>query len=219
MKQNLTELVVVLDRSGSMSSCRLDMEGGLRALTADQQQLPGECHLTLVQFDDIYELVFSSKPIQEVSEIRLEPRGMTALLDAVGRTIDSVGSRLSNTPEDQRPQLVIFIIITDGQENASTRYNRAQVAQMISHQRDVYSWQFTYLGANVDAFAEAGGLGIAKQQAAVYTAATVKPSIDILSANIGATRATGDPVHMAYSALQRITMNPKDPGTEDKGQA
>ncbi len=161
MRQDLTDITVVLDRSGSMHACQSDSEGGLNRFIADQKKLPGAAVFTLVQFDTEYEFVHRAVPIRDVPHCPLVPRGNTALLDAVGRAIVETGERLAKTPEKDRPGLVAFVILTDGQENSSREFSLARVREMISHQQDVYKWQFTYLGANQDAFAEAGSLGIA----------------------------------------------------------
>lgn len=171
MRNDLTDLTVVLDRSGSMESCRGDAEGGLNALVRKQCEQPGTCLFTLVQFDTIYEFVHTAVPIQDVPKCTLEPRGSTALLDAVGRAIVETGERLKKMDEAERPGLVVFVIITDGQENSSVEFSKAKVKEMIERQQNVYKWQFTFLGANQDAFAEAGGIGILSVGTANYSKA------------------------------------------------
>ena len=171
MRSDLTDLTVVLDRSGSMSSCRDDAEGGLNEFIRKQREQPGTCLFSLVQFDTVYEFVHTAVPIQNVSKCTLEPRGSTALLDAVGRAIVETGERLRKIDEAQRPGLVVFVIVTDGQENSSVEFSKAKVEQMIEHQQNVYKWQFSFLGANQDAFAEAGAIGINLVGAANYSKA------------------------------------------------
>lgn len=161
MRKDLSDLTVVLDRSGSMHVCQSDAEGGLNRFVEEQKKQPGEARFTLVQFDTEYEFVHRAVPIQDVPPCSLVPRGNTALLDAVGRAIVETGERLAKMSEADRPGLVVFVILTDGQENSSREFSRAKVREMIAHQQDVYKWQFIYLGANQDAFAEAGALGIA----------------------------------------------------------
>ncbi len=163
MKKNLTELVFIMDRSGSMQSIRSDAIGAFNAFIEDQEKLPGEANLTLVLFNDEYKEVFVSKSIKEVSRITEEdysPAGMTALFDAVGRTIDKVGERLRELPERNRPERVAVAIMTDGYENRSTEYNQEQIAKMIKTQEDDYNWDFFFLGANIDSFATGGGMGV-----------------------------------------------------------
>lgn len=162
---------MLLDRSGSMASVKSDVEGGFARFLEEQRRLPGECTLSLVQFDsEGVEAVYTAKPIRDAQAIELEPRGMTPLLDAVGRTIVATGERLAAMREPERPGRVLFVIITDGKENASREYSKTQVSAMVERQRQKYSWEFLYLGANVDAFAEAGGLGIERSHAATCVA-------------------------------------------------
>ncbi|MCB0367297.1 MAG: VWA domain-containing protein [Bdellovibrionales bacterium] len=151
------EIVVVLDRSGSMASRLEDAKGGFDHLIAEQKKLGGDCRVTLAQFDHEYELVYQSKPIDEVPPLELVPRGTTALLDAVGRTILTTRGSV----EKEGGRKVIFVIITDGVENASSEFNGAVIKQLVESQKD---WDFMYMGANVDAFAEAGTLGISQNQ-------------------------------------------------------
>jgi hypothetical protein len=160
VRQDLTDITVVMDRSGSMEACRTDAEGGLNQFVEDQKRQGGEALFTLVQFDHEYEFVHKGVPVRDVPRLTLVPRGSTALLDALGRAIVETGERLTAMPEADRPGLVVFVILTDGGENASREYTRAKVKEMVEHQQNAYKWKFTYLGANQDAFAEAGSIGI-----------------------------------------------------------
>jgi hypothetical protein len=170
--RDYTKLVLVLDRSGSMSTVKPAMEEVLNGYITAQKTEPGECRVTLVQFDDRYETVFKNLPIGEVRPITLSPRGGTALLDAIGQTIDEVGAELAAMPESERPSKVLFVVTTDGCENQSTKYlpavpamgslalpKASKVNEMVSHQRDVYKWEFVFLGADQDAIATAAGMG------------------------------------------------------------
>ena len=160
MKSDITDITLVVDRSGSMQERREDAEGGVNAFIQDQAKEPESTTLTLVQFDTEYEILHRGVPIGDVPDYRLEPRGMTALLDAVGRAINETGIRLSDLEEADRPGLVIFVITTDGLENSSAEFSKAQIKEMIEHQQSKYDWHFTFLGANQDAFAEAGAMGM-----------------------------------------------------------
>ena len=163
MKDNLTELVFILDRSGSMCGISDDAIGGFNAFLASQKKIPGEAKLSLVLFDHEYQMVYNGRDIQDVEPLddkTYVPRGTTALLDALGRTIDDIGRRLSETPEEERPSKVLVAILTDGLENASYRFERAKINSMIIHQTDKYSWQFLFLAANQDAITEGLNLGI-----------------------------------------------------------
>lgn len=159
MRQDLTEIVFILDRSGSMSSRKNDAEGGMNSFIAAQKELPGEANLTLIQFDDQYETVYKG-PLRNAPQFTLIPRGWTALNDAIGRAIEETGTRLREMKEESRPGLVIFVILTDGEENSSREYSTEKIKSMIQHQESKYSWKFTYLGANQDAFAVGGSYGM-----------------------------------------------------------
>ena len=167
---NKTEIICILDRSGSMASTAADMRGGFDAFIAEQRNLPGECAVTLVQFDNEYECVYAGRPVAEVPPLVLVPRGSTALLDAIGKTINETGARFAAMPEEQRPGRVMVVIVTDGQENASEEFRLDAVRAMVDHQRSAYSWEFIYLGANQDAYQEASRYGI--QHAVNYSQST-----------------------------------------------
>lgn len=139
-----------------------------RTFIASQKAKPGEALLTLVQFDTEYEFIHKGVGIATAPTFKLVPRGSTALLDAVGRAINETGARLAAMEESQRPGLVIFVIVTDGQENSSREFTRAKIREMIEHQQSAYNWQFTFLAANQDAFAEGASLGIAPAGTAGY---------------------------------------------------
>lgn len=169
-KANSTEIVIVVDRSGSMSPIAADMRGGFDTFIAEQRKLPGDCAVTLAQFDDKHDIVYAGTPIGNVPPLELVPRGSTALLDAIGRTIDAVGSRLAAMKEAERPGKVMFVIITDGQENASKEYNRKRVFDMITTQQKDFAWEFIYLGANQDAIGASRDLGIAAGRGVNFSA-------------------------------------------------
>ena len=172
MKEKLTELVFILDRSGSMRDLTDDTIGGFNALIDSQKKEEGEAFVTTVLFDDKYEFLHDHVNIKDVKELTREQyyaRGMTALLDAIGRTINTIGERLANTPEEERPSRVVIAITTDGFENASKEFTKKQVKEMIEHQQSKYSWVFMFLGANMDAVSEAESLGIRGSMARTYT--------------------------------------------------
>lgn len=209
MNDKLTDLTVVLDRSGSMASCKSDAEGGLNEFIRKQKELPGECLFSLVQFDTEYECVHRAIQIQDVPHCSLEPRGSTALLDAVGKSINETGKRLKTMEESQRPGLVAFVIVSDGQENSSRKFTKTKIKKMIDHQTNVYKWQFTYLGANQDAFAEAGGMGIDPANAADYGRFRTSEAFSAASGNVGRMRssaASGQTVRNRYTDEEREEM-------------
>lgn len=172
MRENLTEIVFVLDRSGSMSGLAADTIGGFNELIEKQKKIEGDAYVTTVLFDHEYEVLHDHVALEEVAPLtdsEYFARGSTALLDAVGRTIDSVGARLAAAHEEERPEHVVFVITTDGKENSSREYTAQRVRGMIEHQQQKYSWQFVFLGANMDAVSEARNLGISAKYAANFT--------------------------------------------------
>lgn len=175
MNKNLSEVVFIIDRSGSMDGLEKDTIGGYNAFIEDQKKDPGETKLTTVLFDGFYEILHNGVNIHDVAPLTdadYYPRGMTALYDAIGKTIDDVGRRLAETPEDERPSKVIFVITTDGYENASRAYSQKKVKEMIKHQTEKYSWQFIFLGANIDVEEVADSIGISHDFAASYSASS-----------------------------------------------
>lgn len=176
MNSNLTEIAFVLDRSGSMAPIAQAAIDGFNEFLHDQLQTPGSARLSLVLFDHEIDVPCLSLPLPEIApldERTYVTRGSTALLDAVGLTIAELGRRLAAIPEADRPGQVIVAIFTDGEENSSRRFTWHQVADMIRHQQDVYSWQFLFLGANQDAIASAARLSIQRDHAATYVADAV----------------------------------------------
>jgi len=153
MNQNLTEIACVIDRSGSMEAMKAEAIMGFNAFLAEQKMAPGDVRFTLVLFDNEYLKVVDHQPLQSVQPLTdktFEPRGTTALLDAMGRTIDEIGARLAKTAEQDRPSKVIIACMTDGEENSSKHYSNDKLAKMIEHQRTQYSWEFIFLGATLD---------------------------------------------------------------------
>lgn len=191
MRDNLTEIVIILDRSGSMQTIKTAMEAALNGFISEQRSVPGDAHVTLVQFGSYQDVIYENEQIENVREITINPSGMTRLLDTVGTAINMVGKRLEKTPEYMRPGKVLVAIITDGEENSSTEFTSEDIREMIKHQTDVYNWQFTYLGANQDAFAVSDSLGIQRSATMNYDATTdgAKMSIKNLSASAASYRS------------------------------
>ena len=168
MRNDLTDITLVVDRSGSMSSCRTDAEGGINTFIEEQKKAKGDAVLSLVQFDDEYDFVHNGVDIQDVPKYALIPRSMTALLDAVGRAINETGARLSKMAEADRPGCVICVIVTDGHENASKEFTKVQIKELIDRQQKDYNWQFTFLGTDAQSFDEAMQMGIKSDAIATY---------------------------------------------------
>lgn len=173
MKKGLTELAFILDRSGSMSGLESDTIGGYNALLEKQKKEAGECVITTVLFDDRYELLhdrINLRGIAPITDAEYYVRGTTALLDAIGRTISKIENAQRHTAEDERAEKVLFVITTDGMENASREYGYAKVRQMIERHKGNEGWEFIFLGANIDAVETAARVGISADRAANYNA-------------------------------------------------
>lgn len=164
MKKGLTYVAVVMDESGSMEPVRDETIGGLNTFIEDQKSKPGSCKMTLTKFaSSVHSPLFTDRDIKTIEPLTRKdycPGGSTPLFDAIGTVIDGLGFRLAKLPEEERPEQVIVIIQTDGQENSSRNYNFFQVRDMIEHQKTKYSWNFVFLGADIDAFAQGRMFGI-----------------------------------------------------------
>ena len=176
MKKNLTELVFILDRSGSMAGLEADTIGGFNAMLQKQRGEPGEAVISTVLFDNETEVIHDRIPLDRVprlTEKEYYVRGCTALLDAVGGAIHHIGNVHKYAREEDRPEKTLFVITTDGMENASRRYTYDKVKSMIERQREKYGWEFLFLGANIDAAREAARFGIRADCAADYHADSI----------------------------------------------
>lgn len=180
MNNQLTEIIFLLDRSGSMAGLESDTIGGFNAFIKKQSQMEGETIVTTVLFDDEYELIWDGVDANKVrlTDKEYYVRGCTALLDAVGKTIIDVGYRLLKTEEDKKPGKVIFVITTDGLENASREFTYAKVKELIQHQQEKYSWEFIFMGANIDVVKEAESIGISLENA--YNFETSEKGVEIM---------------------------------------
>lgn len=165
-----------------MSAIADDTVGGFAAFVRDQQSVAGRCRLSLAQFDDTYERVYAAVDIQDVPPLKLQPRGSTALHDAMVRLIGEAGAELAGLPEDQRPGTVLVAVLTDGHENSSREATGALVKALVERQQSQWGWQFTYLGANQDAVLTAQGLGIKADDALTYAAGNVDAAFSVHSA-------------------------------------
>jgi uncharacterized protein YegL len=196
MKKDLTELVFILDKSGSMCGLESDTIGGFNSMLQKQKALDGECRITTVLFDNHYELLHDRLDLRAVSPITEKEYyvgGSTALLDAIGRTIRKLVNVQRSTAEDYRASKVLFIIITDGMENASREFSSQQVKAMIEHEKEKYGWEFIFLGANIDAVETAGRFGIDADRAADYVADSEGTSLNftVMSQTVASFRKTG----------------------------
>lgn len=181
MKKDLTELVFILDRSGSMSGLEEDTIGGFNAMLEKQKKLEGEALISTVIFDDRSEVIHDRKDIKKVEALTGKEyyvRGSTALLDAVGFAIHHIGNIHRYARDEDRPENTLFVITTDGMENASRNFRYEEIKKMIQRQQDKYGWEFIFLGANIDAAAEADRMGIRADRSASYHADDVGTSVN-----------------------------------------
>ena len=207
MKNGYSGITVVLDRSGSMACLVDEVIGAFNTFVDEQQQVAGQASFSLVQFDDRYEVYLDAVDLAKVGRLdrtTYVPRGMTALYDAVGRAIVATGTRLAALDEAERPDKVVFLIQTDGEENASHEYDAATLQEMIRHQQDKYAWEFVFLGANIDAGSVAEEIGIARDKALQYAnnADGTRAAFAAVSDNLAGFRR-GDRQHMAYAEEDR----------------
>jgi len=171
MKENFTSINVIIDQSGSMGNVTLDTIGGFNSFLGEQKLVPGEAVVTLCTFNSTAKTVHDFVKLASVPNLdstTYVPGGNTALLDAIGKTINSVGEKLSAMPEEERPSKVIFLIITDGEENASREFSASQIKSMVEHQTNTYNWNFVFMGANIDAITAGASLGIAATNSLNY---------------------------------------------------
>lgn len=181
-KKDLTEVVFIIDRSGSMYSMQKDVIGGFNGFIDKQRKLPGEAKVTIALFDDQYELLENGKDINEVAYLNdttYVPRGGTALLDAIGRTIKDVEARIKKTAAKERPSKVIAVVITDGQENQSREFRRDMISEMLKEQRKKHNWEVLFIGADEASIRDASSVGIGSTslgRSAVYSMGNPNPA-------------------------------------------
>lgn len=168
-----TAMQVLVDRSGSMQAIKTDAEGALQTFLEEQAALPGRATVRLSHFDTEYECIYPSMPVGDVPGYILQPRGMTALNDAIGRAIAEFGDELAGLPEHKRPGAVLFVIITDGEENSSREFTTARVKVLVEHQTNQWNWKFVFLAANQDAVLTGASYGIQKGSTMTFDANTV----------------------------------------------
>ena len=171
MNNNLTEIVFILDRSGSMAGLEADTIGGFNAMVEKQKKEPGEALLSAVLFDNESQVIYDRVDIRKVEPMtdrQYQVRGCTALLDAIGGAVHHIANVHKYAREEDRPGKTVFVITTDGMENASRRYTYAQVQKMVKHEQEKYGWEFLFLGANMDAISAARSFGIREDRAVRY---------------------------------------------------
>lgn len=207
MKSDYTEIVVLLDNSGSMSGSRVPTISGYNEFLKSQKEVKGKANLTLIYFDSIMEIKYT-KDIYKTNELTLDEYpangASTAYLDALGKTINITGEKLNAMPENERPDKVVFVVITDGMENASREYSKSKIKEMITHQESKYNWQFVFMGANMDAVSEGASLGVKAMSSFTYnqTAKGMANAYGALSDNLVRYR-TGQALSVNFTEAQR----------------
>ena len=191
MKNNITELVFILDRSGSMAGLESDTIGGFNSMIEKQKQQAGDCYVSTVLFDHVSEVLHDRVKLSEISlmtERDYTVRGSTALIDAIGIAIHHIGNIHKYARSEDVPEHTMFVITTDGQENASHRYTSEQVKKMIERQKEKYGWEFLFIGANIDALETAARYGIGEDRAVNY-------------------HADGEGTHVLYESVAKAVCN------------
>ena len=191
MRKGLTEIVFILDRSGSMSGLEKDTIGGYNSLIKKQKKEDGEAYISTVLFDDRTEVLHDRVGLDKIKPMTEEEyyvRGCTALLDAVGGAIHHIGNVHKYAREEDRPEKTLFIITTDGQENSSRMYTYEKVKRMVERQKKKYGWEFLFLGANIDAVAEAGRFGIKPDRAVNYECDEIGTAVNYRALNKAVSR-------------------------------
>lgn len=209
MKKDYCHVTMLLDRSGSMETIKGDTIGGVRTFITEQQQELGDCTFTLIQFDSTnpHDIVIDKKWVGDIatSDVKLRPRGSTPLLDALGVAIVSTGDWLGSLAEDQRPAQVVFVVVTDGYENASREYTGPKIREMIERQEKDYNWKFIYLGANQDVFAVAAQIGTGELRTAAFGTTSKEIGAVYMAAakNTRAYRGSGKTEDLNFTDTQR----------------
>ena len=193
MRKGLTEVVFILDRSGSMSGLEADTIGGFNSMIEKQKNEEGEAYISTVLFDDQTEVLYDRVPVDRVEPMndrQYYVRGCTALLDALGGAIHHIGNVHKYARPEDVPEKTLFIITTDGMENASRRYTYGRVKEMVEHEKEKYGWEFLFLGANIDAIDVAGRFGIGADRAINYECDSIGTALNyqVLSETISAVR-------------------------------
>ena len=219
MKANFIHVCFVVDSSGSMTSSIDDVKGGFKRIIEEQKaNTRGECAVSYFDFNSTVTEVYRGKDVKEInSELNYTPFGMTALMDGVGIAIDTIGKWLNSMPEDEKPEQNMIVIITDGGENFSKEYSANRVREMIKHQQDKYSWNFVYLGADLNNVKDAIDLGITTR--GVTTKSTLGKSYDIINSSISLYRNTSGTKDQKLDTINAYLSNSVDTMNDDYRKA
>jgi len=201
MNKEYTHISMVIDRSGSMATCWNDVVGGYEQIIKENKAAPGDCTFTVAAFDTEYDLVEDFTDIQNVDEkLKVNPRGGTALLDAIGKTIVSVGEKFAKMKEVDRPAKVIMLIQTDGEENSSKEFTKDAIKKLIDEHTNVWKWQFQFLGADLKSVNEAKSWGINAANSSVYSTANSLDTFTLLGTKMSAMRSAKTDLQYASCA-------------------
>ena len=219
MKANFIHVCFVVDSSGSMTSSIDDVKGGFKRIIEEQKaNTKGKCAVSYFDFNSTVTEVYRGKDVKEInSELNYTPFGMTALMDGVGIAIDTIGKWLNSMSEDEKPEQNMIVIITDGGENFSKEYSANRVREMIKHQQDKYSWNFVYLGADLNNVKDAIDLGIATR--GVTTKSTLGKSYDIINSSISLYRNTNGTKDQKLDTVNAYLSNSVDTMNDDYRKA
>lgn len=199
-----THITMVIDRSGSMHNAWSDVVNGYKQIVQDNKKLDGKCTFTVAVFDDKYETLENFTDIKEVKDtLTVTPRGMTALLDAIGRTINLVGARLANMDEKDRPSKVIVMVTSDGQENSSKEFTKEAVQKLVSEQTEQYNWQFQFIGASLDSVNDAKSWGFQHNNVSTYNESNTGATYTIIGEKMKSIRNAQ--THDCYIAAAQFT--------------
>ena len=223
MRKGLTEVVFILDRSGSMSGLEEDTIGGFNSMIAKQRKEEGEAYISTVLFDDLMEVVHDRVPVKEVEEMTEKQyyvRGGTALWDAIGGAISHIGNVHKYAREEDRPEKTLFVITTDGMENVSSHYSYERVKKMVKRQQEKYGWEFLFLGANIDAIEVAGRFGIGADRAINYESDSEGTALnyEVLSDTVSAVRRSKTKLEMDEAVYQCCAPIREDYNKRHKGK-
>jgi hypothetical protein len=211
---NLTNLVFLLDRSGSMQSIKSDVVGGFDAFIAEQREGEGRCTVTLAQFDYEYEVVYRGIDVGRVPPLKIQPRGSTALLDSMGKLITDTAAEIDALPEADRPGTVVVAIMTDGLENSSSEWRRPDIKALVEQQTNDHGWEFLYMGADQDAVEVGKGLGVKDGQAVTYARGKSREAMLTVSANVRGYRdartVNPDAIMPEFTTAQRAELADDD---------
>jgi len=210
---NLSHLVFLLDRSGSMQSIKSDVIGGFHAFLTEQRATDGQCAVTLAQFDHEYEVVYQGIPLDQVPPLALSPRGRTALLDSMGKLITDTVAEIDALPEDDQPGTVVVAIMTDGLENASGEWRRPDIKALVEQQTNERGWEFLYMGADQDAVEVGEGLGVKAEQSVTYARGKSREAWAVASGNVR--RYRGDKLLDPAAAMPGFTAEQRSELSDD----